>query len=129
MDMLSIQNRHTAINNHRFTANIIHACIQTLNTMMNPTYLSSQQANDIHTMSHTCEDEIRSHIRNMLCSYSQKWNISQDILMVNLCQLFTILSRSALKDFIIQQKEKLYELSIREWFQVLEFYLQMNGMV
>jgi hypothetical protein len=71
----------------------------------------------------TNDQMINYEIRNLLNFYAQKWNVTQDLLFVNLNRLFTILPQLTLQDFIIKN----YELSIQEWFIILEFYLQMNG--
>ena len=42
-------------------------------------------------------------------------------------ELLTLLPKLTLKDFVIQQQEKSYELSIEEWFHVLEFYLSYQN--
>ncbi|CAF3554163.1 unnamed protein product [Adineta steineri] len=71
--------------------------------------------------------EMGRKIQKLLNLYSQKWNIDQDVLIVNLQRLLTSLSRFLLNDFILKHQQQLYQLSIEEWFIALEFYLQMDA--
>ncbi|WP_233601897.1 hypothetical protein, partial [Corallococcus sp. AB038B] len=59
--------------------------------------------------------------------YSQKWNVDRDNFIISLDRLLLILSQSTLGDFILEQKYKLYQLSIEEWFLISQIYLTMNG--
>ena len=72
-------------------------------------------------------DDIQCDMWNRLNIYSRKWNVDKDVLVVNLNRLFTILSKLTLRDFVIKQQQKLQELTVDEWFVILEFYLQMDG--
>ncbi|CAF1346280.1 unnamed protein product [Rotaria sordida] len=69
---------------------------------------------------------LRLDLQQCLESYARQWNVHQTILMINLNRLFHLVSRFTLKDYFIKKQEKSYELSMEEWFIVLEFYLQMD---
>ncbi|CAF1336728.1 unnamed protein product [Adineta steineri] len=73
------------------------------------------------------DDAMGRKIQNLLNLYSQKWNIDQDVLIVNLQRLLKSLSEFILNDFILKHKQQLCQLSIEEWFITLEFYLQMDA--
>ncbi|CAF4829264.1 unnamed protein product, partial [Rotaria sp. Silwood2] len=70
--------------------------------------------------------KLRLDVQQWLDSYARQWNIHQIILMINLNRLFHLLSRFTLQDYFIKKQEESYELSMEEWFMVLEFYLQMD---
>ncbi|CAF3318586.1 unnamed protein product, partial [Rotaria sp. Silwood2] len=70
--------------------------------------------------------KLRLDVQQWLDSYARQWNIHQIILMINLNRLFHLLSRFTLQDYFIKKQEESYELSMEEWFMILEFYLQMD---
>ncbi|CAF3978273.1 unnamed protein product [Adineta steineri] len=75
----------------------------------------------------TYDNKMGYEIQSLFNFYAQKWNIDQDILIVNLNRLLVLLHQLTLEDFILKYEQKLYRLSIEEWFMALEFYLQMDA--
>lgn len=66
-------------------------------------------------------------VRHLLEIYAQKWDINKAILILNLNRLFSLLHQLLSNHFISQQQLDLDQISIDDWFTILEFYLQMDG--
>lgn len=77
-------------------------------------------------------EKLPLNVKQYLDEYACQWNSHQTILIINLHRLFYLLSQFTLKDYFTKQEEqptKSYELSIEEWFLILEYYLQMDGVL
>jgi hypothetical protein len=126
----------TTTNNYRFNSNVLSAWIQTLKTNVSDIGNSRMLlllffffSLVYYTSIDQCmDDELRQQIEKVFHFYSQKWKVDKDRLMTYFNHLLTRLSQVTLRDFILQQQqEKPYELSMEEWFLILQFYLPMTG--
>ncbi|CAF3734674.1 unnamed protein product [Rotaria sordida] len=71
--------------------------------------------------------KLRSDLQQWLDFYGRQWNVHQTVLTINLNRLYHLLSRFTLHDYFIKVQQKSYQLSMEEWFLVLEYYLQMDA--
>lgn len=75
-------------------------------------------------------EKLQLNLQHYLDEYACQWNIHQTNIIINLHRLFYLFSQFTLKDFFTKQQEqpeKSYQLTMEEWFLVLEYYLQMDG--
>jgi hypothetical protein len=60
---------------------------------------------------------------------SARLDVDMPIIVHNMTRLFSSLTRLSCPDFVAKEREKKLKLTAAEWFQALEFYLQMDGKI
>lgn len=83
---------------------------------------------ELHYMRQLHGYTLSSNVRQQLQTLGSDWDLHPTVLIFNLNRLFNCFIQLTSNDKdVVKQQDHITNLSIEEWFQLLEIYLQMDG--